>query len=283
MFVVIEICGLCKYYGQVRAVDQLDLKVGPGEIFGLLGPNGAGKTTTVRILTTLSRPTAGKAFINRREVTRHSVQVKKEFGLVPQQLNVDMELTAWENMELHGMLHGSPDGKGMPGSGNCSLLWTEDHAGTLVEHFSGGMKRRLMIARALMQRPRILFLDEPTVGLDPQVRRRIWDLIRRLNGQGITVLLTTHYIEEAEVLCSRVGILNRGRLIALGTPEELREGVGRVVVEAAGQYETEYHVFERREQALQYAAGLTGGAATLIRDSSLEDVFVELTGGKVVG
>ncbi len=162
------------------------------------------------------------------------------------------------------------------------MLSLKTALGTPVEHFSGGMKRRLMIARALMQRPRILFLDEPTVGLDPQVRRRIWDLIRRLNGQGITVLLTTHYIEEAEILCSRVGILNRGRLIALGTPEDLKEGVGRIVVEAANQNETEYHVFERREQAIQYAAGLTGDAVTVIRDSNLEDVFVELTGGKVV-
>ena len=281
---MIEIHGLCKYYGQVKAVDQLDLTVESGEIFGLLGPNGAGKTTTVRILTTLARPTAGKIFINGREVTRHSVQAKKEFGVVPQQLNVDVELTAWENMELHGMLHGLPGRERHARIGELlAFVELEDRAGTPVEHFSGGMKRRLMIARALMQRPRILFLDEPTVGLDPQVRRRIWDLIRRLNGQGITVLLTTHYIEEAEVLCSRVGILNRGRLIALGTPEDLREGVGRIVVEAANQNETEYHVFERREQAIQYAAGLTGGAATVIRDSSLEDVFVELTGGRVVG
>ena len=281
---MIEIRGLCKYYGQVKAVDQLDLMVGPGEIFGLLGPNGAGKTTTVRILTTLARPTAGKIFINGREVTRHSVQVKKEFGVVPQQLNVDVELTAWENMELHGMLHGLPGRERHARIGELlAFVEIEDRARTPVEHFSGGMKRRLMIARALMQRPRILFLDEPTVGLDPQVRRRIWDLIRRLNGQGITVLLTTHYIEEAEVLCSRVGILNRGRLIALGAPEELRERVGRVVVEAAGQDETEYHVFEHREQALQYAAGLTGGVAALIRDSSLEDVFVESTGGRVGG
>jgi ABC-2 type transport system ATP-binding protein len=282
--ILIEIRGLCKYYGQIKAVDRLDLTVGAGEIFGLLGPNGAGKTTTVRILTTLARPTTGKIFINGLEVTRRSVQAKREFGVVPQQLNVDVELTAWENMELHGMLHGLPRGERQARIGELlAFVELEDRAGTLVEHFSGGMKRRLMIARALMQRPRILFLDEPTVGLDPQVRRRIWDLIRRLNGQGITVLLTTHYIEEAEILCSRVGILNRGRLIALGTPEDLREGVGRVVVEATGQDETEYHVFENREQALQYAAGLTGDVVTVIRDSNLEDVFVELTGGKVVG
>lgn len=281
---MIEIRGLCKYYGQLKAVDQLDLTVETGEIFGLLGPNGAGKTTTVRILTTLARPTAGKVFVNGREVTRHSVQVKKEFGVVPQQLNVDVELTAWENMELHGMLHGIP-GRERHARIKELLAFAglEERARTTVEHFSGGMKRRLMIARALMQRPGILFLDEPTVGLDPQVRRRIWDLIRRLNGQGITVLLTTHYIEEAEILCSRVGILNSGSMIALGTPQELKEKVGKVVVEAASQRETEYHVFEQRDQALQYASGLAGDAATVIRESNLEDVFVELTGSKVGG
>lgn len=284
MFLVIEIRGLCKYYGQLKAVDQLDLTVEAGEIFGLLGPNGAGKTTTMRILTTLARPTTGKVFINGQEVTRRSVQVKKEFGFVPQQLNVDVELTAWENMELHGILHGIPGRERHDRIREfIAFVELEDRARTQVEHFSGGMKRRLMIARALMHRPSILFLDEPTVGLDPQVRRRIWDLIRRLNGQGITVLLTTHYIEEAEILCSRVGILNRGSMIALGTPEELKEKVGKVVVEAASQRETEYHVFEQRDQALRYASGLVGDAVTVIRESNLEDVFVELTGSRVGG
>jgi ABC-2 type transport system ATP-binding protein len=155
----------------------------------------------------------------------------------------------------------------------------QDRAHSLVEDFSGGMKRRLMIARALMHKPKILFLDEPTVGLDPQVRRRIWDLIRSLNNQGITILLTTHYIEEAELLSHRVGILNKGKLIALGSPEELKARVGKCIVEIPNKNETEYRVFENREQALSYAGSLNRNL--VIRKSNLEDVFVELTGRRV--
>ncbi|MDH7576533.1 MAG: ATP-binding cassette domain-containing protein [Bacillota bacterium] len=277
---MIEIRGLCKDYGQIKAVDNLDLTIQQGEIFGLLGPNGAGKTTTVRILTTLARPTAGEVFINGWEVTRQASHVKKEIGVVPQHINLDQELSAWENLELHGRLYRIPRGERRARTQELlAFVGLHDRASTPVEHFSGGMKRRLMIARALMHRPRTLFLDEPTVGLDPQVRRRLWDLIRSLNGQGITILLTTHYIEEAEALCHRVGILNRGRLIALGTPEELKARVGRVVVEVPNQNETEYRVFENREQALQYAAALDRDV--VIRESNLEDVFVELTGHKV--
>lgn len=277
---MIEIRGLCKYYGQIKAVDGLDLTVKSGEIFGLLGPNGAGKTTTVRVLTTLARPTAGDVFINGWEVTRQVSHVKKEIGVVPQHINLDLELSAWENLELHGRLYKiSRTERRARTQELLAFVELSDRAGTPVEHFSGGMKRRLMIARALMHRPRILFLDEPTVGLDPQVRRRIWDLIRSLNGRGITILLTTHYIEEAELLCHRVGIMNKGKLIALGTPEELKAKVGKVVVEVPDQNETEYRVFENREQALQYIAALNHDV--VIRESNLEDVFVELTGHKV--
>jgi len=278
--ILIEIRGLCKHFGQIKAVDNLDLSIQKGEIFGLLGPNGAGKTTTVRILTTLARPTAGEVLINGWEVTRQAVQVKREIGVVPQHINLDQELSAWENLELHGRLHRLPSPERRSRIQELlAFVELEDRKNTPVEHFSGGMKRRLMIARALMHRPRILFLDEPTVGLDPQVRRRIWDLIRNLNGQGITILLTTHYIEEAELLCHRVGILNKGRLIALGAPEELKAKVGKVVVEVPNQSETEYRVFENREEALRYAASLSHNV--VIRESNLEDVFVELTGHKV--
>lgn len=277
---MIKICGLCKYYKEVKAVDHLDLTVKQGEIFGLLGPNGAGKTTTMRILTTLARPTAGKVAINGRNVSRRESIVKKEIGVVSQTENLDMQMTALENLELHGRLYNIP-------AQECRTQIKEllafvdlaDRADTAVERFSGGMKRRLMIARALMHKPHILFLDEPTVGLDPQVRRKIWDLIRSLNGQGITVLLTTHYIEEAELLCHRVGIMNKGKLIALGTPEELKTKVGKVVVEVPNHHETEYHVFEDRGEALRYAAAMKHNV--VIRESNLEDVFVELTGHKV--
>lgn len=277
---MIEICGLCKSYGQIKALDHLSLTINPGEVFGLLGPNGAGKTTTFRLLTTLAKPTAGKVFISGQELNRHSVKVKKEFGIVPQQLTLDVELTAWENLVLHGMLHKIPS-RDMNSRIKelLALVELENRAQSLVNEFSGGMKRRLMIARAMMQMPSILFLDEPTAGLDPQVRRQIWDLLRRLNSQGVTVLLTTHYIEEAEQICSRVGILTQGKLIALGTPDELKARVGKVVVEVPNQCGTEYRVFENRETAIRYIAGLDRDA--LIRESSLEDVFIELTGRKV--
>ncbi len=277
---MIEICGLCKYYKEVKAVDHLDLTVKSGEIFGLLGPNGAGKTTTIRILTTLARPTTGNIYINGKEVSRKEAQVKKEIGVVSQTENLDVEMTARENMELHGRLFKVPAReRRLQIEELLDFVDLTERADTAVGRFSGGMKRRLMIARALMHKPRILFLDEPTVGLDPQVRRKIWDLIRRLNGQGITVLLTTHYIEEAELLCHRVGIMNKGKLIALGTPEELKKKVGKVVVEVPNHNETEYHVFEKRGEALQYAAVMMHDV--VIRDSNLEDVFVELTGRKV--
>ncbi|HHW29945.1 MAG TPA: ATP-binding cassette domain-containing protein [Syntrophomonadaceae bacterium] len=279
---LIEIRGLCKYYKEVKAVDNIDLHVKAGEIFGLLGPNGAGKTTTIRILTTLASPTAGNVYINGKEVSRKKTEVKKEIGVVSQTENLDVEMTARENMELHGRLFKIPNQeRRIQIEKLLEFVDLTERADTVVGRFSGGMKRRLMIARALMHKPNILFLDEPTVGLDPQVRRKIWDLIRRLNGQGITVLLTTHYIEEAELLCHRVGIMNKGKLIALGTPEELKKKVGKVVVEVPNHNETEYHVFEERGEALQYVAAMRKNV--VIRESNLEDVFVELTGRKVGG
>lgn len=277
---MIELKQLAKQYGNIQAVTGLDLKISAGEIFGLLGPNGAGKTTTIRMLTMLTRPTGGSAFINSFEITRELDKVKKEIGVVPQHMNLDQELTAWENLELHGRLHKIPRAKRRQRIQEL-LDYVElvDRAGDLAGKFSGGMKRRLMIARALMHRPGVLFLDEPTAGLDPQTRRKIWDLIRRMNSEGMTVLLTTHYIEEAEALCGRVGIMDRGRLIALGTPSELKKGVGEIVVETLNHGRTEYRFFAAREQALQYAGRLQENV--VIREANLEDVFVELTGRKV--
>lgn len=277
---MIEIRGLCKYYKEVKAVDHLDMTVQEGEIFGLLGPNGAGKTTTMRILTTLARPTAGKVYINGREVSRRERQIKKEIGVVSQTENLDVEMTARENMELHGRLFKIPVQERREQIEKLlAFVDLTERADTAVGRFSGGMKRRLMIARALLHSPRLILMDEPTVGLDPQVRRRIWDLIRSLNSERITVLLTTHYIEEAELLCHRVGIMNKGKLIALGTPAELKKKVGKFVVEVPNHNETEYHVCEERGEALRYASAMQKDI--VIRESNLEDVFVELTGRKV--
>ncbi len=263
-------------------MDDLHLRIGQGEIFGLLGPNGAGKTTTVRMLTMLVRPTAGEAYIAGCEVQRDLARVRQTIGVVPQHMNLDQELTARENLELHGRLYKMPAAERRKRVDELLFFVDlQERAGELVSKFSGGMKRRLMIARALMHRPRVLFLDEPTVGLDPQTRRRMWDLIRKMNRDGVTVLLTTHYIEEAEALCHRVGIMDRGRLIALGSPAELQERVGRFAVESLNGGQTTHTLFGTREEALAFAGRLDDGV--VIREASLEDVFVQLTGRRVGG
>jgi ABC-2 type transport system ATP-binding protein len=261
-------------------VNDLNLRIDEGEIFGLLGPNGAGKTTTIRMLTMLTRPSGGEAFIAGHEVQRDLARVRHAIGVVPQHMNLDQELTARENLELHGRLYKIPAAERRRRIEEL-LAFVElgDRANELVSRYSGGMKRRLMIARALMHKPRILFLDEPTVGLDPQTRRRIWELVRRLNQEGVTVLLTTHYIEEAEALCHRVGIMDRGGLIALGTPAVLKERVGWFVVEVFDNGQASYTLFGTREEALEYAGRVNGGVT--IRETSLEDVFIQLTGRRV--
>ncbi|MDK2820258.1 MAG: type transport system ATP-binding protein [Clostridia bacterium] len=277
---MIKLQQLSKHYGNIVAVAGLNLHIKRGEIFGLLGPNGAGKTTTIRMLTMLTWPTDGKALINGYDVTRDLNKVKQEIGVVPQQMNLDQELTARENLELHGRLYKQPTAERQKRIEELlDYVELQERADDLVSKFSGGMKRRLMIARALMHNPKVLFLDEPTVGLDPHTRRKIWDLIRRMNNEGMTVLLTTHYIEEAEILCHRVGIMDRGQLIALDTPEKLKRKVGEVAVESFEDTETGYKLFSSREKALDYAGQVKSNV--LIRDTNLEDVFIELTGRKV--
>ncbi|BBB89415.1 ABC transporter ATP-binding protein [Methylomusa anaerophila] len=279
---MIVIDGLVKKFEERTVVDKLSLHIEQGETFGLLGPNGAGKTTTIRILTMLTKPTAGTVTINGWKLPDNDLEIKNTIGVVPQHLNLDIDLTARENLELHGRLHHMPrDDRRKRIDELLEYVELTDRSHDMVQKFSGGMKRRLMIARALLHRPRILFLDEPTVGLDPQVRRRLWDLVRRLNGDGITVLLTTHYIEEAENLCQRVAILDKGRLIALDSPVELCRRLGEYVVEWNETGVTEYRFFSHRNDAGAFAGNLT--ADTVIRRSNLEDVFVELTGRKVAG
>ena len=202
-------------------------------------------------------------------------------GVVPQHLNLDIDLTARENLELHGRLHHIPAPERAKRAAEL-LEYVEltDRAADMVQRFSGGMKRRLMIARALMHRPKILFLDEPTVGLDPQVRRRLWDLIRRMNGEGLTVLLTTHYIEEAQNLCRRVAIMEKGKLIAMSSPSDLCRRLGSYVVEWSEADGRQYKFFSERAAAAAFTGTLAVNAT--LRHTSLEDVFVELTGRKVV-
>jgi len=277
---------LTKRYDGISAIQDLDLTVHAGETFGFLGPNGAGKTTTIRVLTTLTKPTSGKASVNDFDVVKEPDKVKKVIGVVQQHLSLDRDLTVRENMEFRARLHhiGSSERKRRIDE-LLDYVGLTEHANRIVVKLSGGMQKRVSIVCSLLHRPKVLFLDEPTVGLDAQTRRRLWELIRRLNLDGTTIFLTTHYIEEAEALCQRVGILHQGRLIALGAPLELRKKLGLVTVETlVNNKETRYQYFADRAAATSYVQNLPPEVKTIIiRDSNLEDVFVEQTGQKVGG
>ncbi len=283
---MIELSELTKkfrYRGQDKklawktAVDGLSVSIREGEIFGLLGPNGAGKTTTIRMLTMQTHPTSGEIRYGGRLLQDHEQELKQWIGVVPQHVNFDQDLTVGENLELHARLyHMGRDERQKRIRELLEYTELSDVINDHVRRLSGGMKRRLLIARALLHRPRILFLDEPTVALDPQVRRRIWELIRQMARDGATVVLTTHYIEEAEQLCSRVAILNRGVLVSLDTPRAFCERLGKFTVEWDGESGREYQFFSHKEEASAFAAGLSGSLR--IRPTNLEDVFIELTG-----
>ncbi len=275
---------LTKRYGSITAIEDLDLKVCGGEIFGFLGPNGAGKTTTIRVLTTLTKPTSGRALVNGFDVMKEPDKVKKVIGVVQQHVSLDRDLTVRENMEFRARLHhlGSSERKERINE-LLEYVGLTEEAERIVNDLSGGMKKRAMIIGSLLHRPKVLFLDEPTVGLDAQTRRRLWDSIRRLRLDGTTIFLTTHYIEEAEALCQRVGILHQGHLIDLGKPIDLRQRLGLVTVETlVNNKETRYQYFADRVAATSYVQNLPPDVKTIIiRDSNLEDVFVELTGRRV--
>jgi len=226
----IDVAGLVKHYGDVVAVDGLDLRVEEGAFFGLLGPNGAGKTTTLSILTTLARPDAGRARVAGRDVLAERAAVRRELGIVFQEPSLDRELTAREHLDLQARLY-HLDERARRVAAALERVDLAAHADRPVRGFSGGMKRRLEIARGLLHRPRLLFLDEPTLGLDVAARAAIWAQLRRLHAEGeTTVFLTTHSMEEADALCQRVGILDRGRLVVEGTPAELKGALGGDVV-----------------------------------------------------
>ncbi len=275
---------LCKNYGSVKAVNNLNLCVHENEIFGFLGPNGAGKTTTIRVLTTLTRATSGSVCVGGYNVKEEPEKVKKIIGVVQQHLSLDRDLTVRENMEFHARLQHLDSSKRKQRIAEL-LEYVEltECADKMVDTLSGGMKKKAAIVCSLLHEPKLLFLDEPTVGLDAQARRRLWDLMRRLNKDGTTIFLTTHYIEEAEVLCNRVGIMHHGHLIAVDTPDALRKKVGSIVVETlVNDKETHYQFFADREAAANYVKTLPSEAKTvIIRDSNLEDVFIDQTGEKV--
>ena len=279
---MIETTNLTKYFGALGAVQSVNFSVGKGEVFGLLGPNGAGKTTTMRMLTTLLHPTSGTASVAGFDVASDPLKVKRAIGVVPQMLNLDIDLSCAENLEYHGRLH-----KMEPGDRSARAaellhfvgLWDKKDAP--VEHLSGGMRRRLLIARGLMHRPGVVFMDEPTVGLDPQARRMIWGLIESLQRNSITILLTTHYIEEADALCDRVAILRAGTIIALDKTAALKDSVGKFALECIGRHDVPRQFFQTREEAFDQGRNLCRDV--MVRDVTLEDVFISLTGERIEG
>ena len=224
----IEVVGLEKRFGDVEAVRGVDFRVEPGETFGFLGPNGAGKSTTINILCTLARPTAGSARVAGHDVRTERDDVRRSIGLVFQDPTLDVDLTAEQNLRFHGELYGVPKAQlDRRIDDLLALVGLSERRGSVVETFSGGMKRRLEIARGLLHSPRVLFLDEPTIGLDPQSRASVWEYVRSLKeSEDITVFLTTHYMDEAEN-CDRIAIMNQGRIVALDTPEALKAAVGK--------------------------------------------------------
>jgi ABC-2 type transport system ATP-binding protein len=225
---VIEVAGLVKEYpGGTRALDGIDVAIGAGEFFGFLGPNGAGKTTTIRILATLIPPTAGRAFVAGLDVVRYPADVRRRVGFAMQTVAIDVMATGRENLELIGRLHRVPGAELRRRVDELlELMSLTEVSRKLAGTYSGGMKRRLDLASALVHRPEVLFLDEPTEGLDPQSRTALWEELERVNRAGTTMFLTTHYMEEADRLCGRLGIIDHGRIVASGSPEQLKRSVG---------------------------------------------------------
>jgi ABC-2 type transport system ATP-binding protein len=232
---IIEVNNLTKRFKDFTAVNDVSFDVEKGEIFAFLGPNGAGKTTTIKMLTTLLQPTSGSILLNGINILKDQEDARAAFGIVFQDPSLDDELTAWENMEFHGVLYHIPKAQRRKRIEELMIfveLW--DRKDALVKTFSGGMKRRLEIARGLLHHPKILFLDEPTTGLDPQTRNHVWSYIENLNKkEKITVFFTTHYIEEADHTATRVAIMDNGTIIARGTPDELKKQTGEALLEDA--------------------------------------------------
>src|ERR1700722_17819243 len=252
---MIRVEHLVKTYGEIKAVQDMSVYVAQGEIFAFLGPNGAGKTTTIKMLTTLLKPTSGRVEIDGLDPTTHQNEVRKRFGIVFQDPSVDDELTAWENMDLHGALYGVP--RRIRGERTEQLLklfelW--ERRNDPLKQFSGGMKRRLEIARGLLHTPKIIFLDEPTLGLDPQTRNQLWTHVKKLNKEErVTVFLTTHYMEEADRVAHRIAIIDHGRIVAQGTSAELKRQTNAETLELAFLALTGESI---REEGADAAAGM---------------------------
>ncbi len=282
---IIYATNLTKRFGDRVAVDHIDLAVKKGEVFGFLGPNGAGKTTTVRLLSSLATIDEGTVLIGGHDLVKEPRKAKSYMGVIQQHISLDKDLTVRENMMQHAMFHKIPRAeRNKKIEELVQYVGLEEYLDKMVDSLSGGWKRRVAIVCALFHNPDIIFLDEPTAGLDIQARRLLWDLIRKLNADGTTVFLTTHYIEEAESLCDRIGIINHGKIITLDTPQNLCEQAGKVAVEFFKEDgKTEYKYFKSREEAKGFSDTLGDEYTVLIRKTNLEDCFVMLTGDSVGG
>jgi daunorubicin resistance ABC transporter ATP-binding subunit len=303
----IEIIDLCKTFKTGKAIDHLSFTVKPGEIFGLLGPNGSGKTTTINMISGLSQPSSGTIKVLGYDLRRDARKVRQHLGAVPQETALYEELSAWANLEFHADLFGIPRReKKARIEAMLELVQLADRKQHRVKTFSGGMKRRLALARALLHEPQLIYLDEPTLGVDVQSRRAIWDYIRALRDQGKTVLLTTNYLEEAQELCDRLAIIDHGTVIALDTPAHLKQTYGGSVVEIEtaspstsvellrmvegvttveqrGTQGTQLHIRTEgaRNVVPQIIAVLSQAGALrdiTVHESSLDDIFLRLTG-----
>jgi len=301
---IIKVENLVKRFGELVAVDNISFTVPSGEIFGFLGPNGAGKTTTINILCTLSKPTSGRATINGFDVVRQQNQVRQSIGLVFQDPSLDERLSGIQNLRFHALVYNVPASvrqKRIEEVLTMVELWDKRH--NIVHTYSGGMKRRLELARGLLHYPRVLFLDEPTLGLDPQTRNRIWEYILELRRrEGTTIFLTTHYMDEAEK-ADRIAIIDYGKLVAIDTPEELKKLVGKDIIslktdddtKAAEEIRFRYRIETRYDSdglTFEVASGEeflpafikkfgTKILSVSLRRPSLDDVFLKLTGREI--
>ena len=274
---MIETKNLTKTFDNFTAVDSLDLKIETGEFFGLLGPNGAGKTTTISLLSTLLLPTKGEILIDGQKLTRNRPDLKRKISVITQEYSMRQDMTMDEIMEYQGRQYFMPRREIKERTEEllefCDLIKFRKRT---VRKLSGGMKRKLMVCRALLTEPEILLLDEPTAGMDALSRRQMWNLLRKLNGKNLTILLTTHYMEEAQNLCSRVALMDHGKLEEINTPSGLIDSLGRYAVDVFSGEETRSSYFNSREEAIAYLSGLSGQAS--LRETTLEDVFVERAG-----
>ncbi len=253
----ISVRGLTKKFGSFTAVNGISFEVKNGELFGFLGPNGAGKTTTIKMLTTLLQKTVGSARIGGHDISTQQNEVRKGIGIVFQDPSLDDKLTGRENLDFHGMLYGMPRAERYRRIDQIlDLIELRDKQDVLIENYSGGMKRRLEIGRGLLHEPEVLFLDEPTIGLDAQTRRKIWDYIRKLNKEHhITIMLTTHYIEEADYLCDRVAFVDHGKIVALNTPNALKDSIGGDVISL--EFSGNADAMGKRLKTAQWVKGVT--------------------------